>query len=178
MNYSHRSQITPNELICLDFPFSLIQPFSQGMGVGLWTQYGELLCILHKAQVWTAYALASTISKSFKLEDLSWANFTFSLNFFFWEKKPNYAIVNTPGYIWRRGISVLKCPECYWVIFLYMDFSCMYSQPTPWNVIPTFCLRQTWVVRYVLLGMYVLGVLVFAMLLLPSQESCHPISPW
>lgn len=52
--------------------------------MGLWTRYwGELLCILHKAQVWTAYALASTISKSFKLEDLSWANLPFSLNYFF-----------------------------------------------------------------------------------------------
>lgn len=51
--------------------------------MGLWTQKGEHLCILHKAQVWTAFTLASTTSKSFKLEDLSWANFPFS---FFLEK--------------------------------------------------------------------------------------------
>lgn len=85
MNYNHRSQITPNELIC--HWVSLLSPnhpFPQRVGVGLWTRYwGELLCILHKAQVWTAYALASTISKSFKLEDLSWANLPFSLNYFF-----------------------------------------------------------------------------------------------
>ena len=44
---------------------------------------------MHKAQVWTAYALASIISKSFKLEDLSWANFPFSLNFFFLGEEKN-----------------------------------------------------------------------------------------
>lgn len=35
-----------------------------------------------------------------------------------------------------------------WAIFLYLDFSLKVStQPTPWNVIPTFDLRQTWAGR-------------------------------
>lgn len=58
--------------------------------MGLLTQKGELLCVLHKAQVWTAFTLTSTISKSFKLEDLSWASFPFAFFlsfFFFWGKK-------------------------------------------------------------------------------------------
>lgn len=59
--------------------------------MGLLTQKGELLCVLHKAQVWTAFTLTSTISKSFKLEDLSWASFPFAffLSFFFSGEKKN-----------------------------------------------------------------------------------------
>lgn len=53
------------------------------------------LCILHKAQVWTAYTLASTIFKSFKPEDLSWANFPFSL--FFWKKKSTMQLYTLLG---------------------------------------------------------------------------------
>lgn len=106
---------------------------------------GEALCILHKAQVWTASTLASTIFKSFKPEDLSWANFPFSLFYFSGEKKINYAIVYTPGCIRRRGISVLKRPGVNWGYFSVFGFlfGGMYSWPTPWNVIPTFDLRQT-----------------------------------
>lgn len=136
---------------------------------------GEALCILHKAQVWTAYTLASTIFKSFKPEDLSWANFPFSLFLlFFWGKKINYAIVYTPGCIRRRGISVLKRPGVNWGYFSVFGFlfGGMYSWPTPWNVIPTFDLRQdtVWVC---VLG----GTRVCHMLLLPNQDSCHPVSP-
>lgn len=101
-------QMTPDELICLWIsPFPWPAPSPRG-GSG---HSRGVLCILHKAQVWTAYTLASTIFKSFKPEDLSWANFPFSL-LFFWGKKINYAIVYTLGCIRRRGISVLKEPRC------------------------------------------------------------------
>lgn len=65
--------------------------------MGLWTQKGELLCILHKAQVWTAFTLASTISKSFKLEDLSWADFPFSFFFFFSGEKKTMQLYTLLG---------------------------------------------------------------------------------
>lgn len=67
------------------------------------------------------------------------------LCFIFLGKKINYAIVYTPGCIRRRGISVLKRPGVNWGYFSVFGFlfGGMYSWPTPWNVIPTFDLRQT-----------------------------------
>lgn len=124
VNCNHRSQITPNELICLDSPCSRPSPLPRGRGGPEDAGGRELLCILHKAQVWAAWALASTIFKSFKSENLSiLGQFPFLFYFiFFWEKKINYAIVYTPGCIRRRGISVLKYPGVNWGYFSAFGF--------------------------------------------------------
>lgn len=94
VNYNHRSQITPNEPICLDLPpprpapCPRPSPFPRGGSGPEGAGGGELLCILHKAQVWAAWALASTIFKSFKSEDLSiLGQFPFLFYFIFSEKK-------------------------------------------------------------------------------------------
>lgn len=126
VNCNHRSQITPNELICLNPPCSRPSPFPRGSSGPEDAGGRELLCILHKAQVWAAWALASTIFKSFKSEDLSILGqlpFLFYFVFFFpGEKKINYAIVITPGCIRKRGISVLKCPGVNWGYFPAFGF--------------------------------------------------------
>lgn len=124
VNCNHRSQITPNELICLDSPCSRPSPLPRGRSGPEDAGGRGLLCILHKAQVWAAWALASTIFKSFKSENLSiLGQFPFLFYFiFFWEKKINYAIVYTPGCIRRRGISVLKYPGVNWGYFSAFGF--------------------------------------------------------
>lgn len=82
-------------------PFPEPALFSRRMG---WTQWWELPCNLHKAQVWTAYALTRAVSKSFKPEDcpapcppyVSWG-------------KIIYAILCTRGCKWGgRGVHCLS----------------------------------------------------------------------
>lgn len=93
--------------------------------MGLGTQLGEPFAFCTKHKSGQAYALPSTIFKSFKPEDLYWANSPFPF-LFLGEKKINYAIVYTPRYIQRRGISILQCPGVNWGYFSAFGFLWMY----------------------------------------------------
>lgn len=81
--------------------------------------------------------------------------FLFLSFFFFWGKK-NYAIVYTPGCIWRRGISVLKCPECLSGLFFCMWISLLryvlLTHLMEWH--PHICSKPDvgWVCVYVFWG--------------------------
>lgn len=139
-------------------PFPEPALFSRRTG---WTQWWELPCNLHKAQVWTAYALTRAVSKSFKPEDYP---APIVLLIFSWGKII-YAILYTCGCKWGGGGSAPG-------LFLGPEFSAEVCHHTLMECNPRIWFKSQMIIC-ACLCVCVCEMRLQCMFPLPSQENDH-----